>query len=404
MRSGGITRNQPRWKTISNIREALERKWRKGIILREALDPAGFFPVRLFLSGPEPSDLSARFIEARDWVKEYAEAEMSGRLRIEWKEVNNRVLGQNRIPVAVIFETPEQIAEFLNATKEYALFMQVSGELLSAFPGLKAWLLKNAGCAAALTPSLQRLMAVTQWIMNNPEPQIFLRQLCVRGVDTKFIETNKKVIGDWLDIVLPPRHINSLHTGSKGFEQRFGFLTKPALVRFRLLDKTKAPAGFSDITVRADEFCRIEQEVRIVFVIENDINCLSFPPVKDSMVIFGRGYGFDFLAGASWLRSAKIWYWGDIDTHGLAILSGFREYFPDSRSFLMDRNVLLECKDSWSTEPEQCAAMPSHLDEKETQLFLDLKEDRLGKSVRLEQELIPFDMVKAAVVAIEAEL
>jgi hypothetical protein len=133
-----------------------------------------------------------------------------------------------------------------------------------------------------------------------------------------------------------------------------------------------------------------------VFVIENDINCLSFPPAKDAMVIFGRGYGFEFLAGAFWLRTKKIWYWGDIDTHGFAILSQFREYFPESRSFLMDRNVLLKCRDRWSAETEQSAAVPSRLNEEEMRFFLDLKENKFGTSVRLEQELIPFDMVQAA--------
>ena len=81
--------------------------------------------------------------------------------------------------------------------------------------------------------------------------------------------------------------------------------------------------------------------IKTVFVTENDINGLAFPIVDNSIVIFGRGYGFEHLQNAHWLRNKEIAYWGDIDTHGFAILSQFRKLFPAVRSFLMDRDALL---------------------------------------------------------------
>lgn len=37
-----------------------------------------------------------------------------------------------------------------------------------------------------------------------------------------------------------------------------------------------------------------------------------------------------------------VHYWGDLDTHGSAILDRLRAWLPQTRSFLMDRETLLD--------------------------------------------------------------
>ena len=63
---------------------------------------------------------------------------------------------------------------------------------------------------------------------------------------------------------------------------------------------------------------------RRVFITENETNFLAFPPAADAMVVFGAGYGWEALARASWLHRCQLHYWGDIDTHGFAILDQLR--------------------------------------------------------------------------------
>jgi hypothetical protein len=41
-------------------------------------------------------------------------------------------------------------------------------------------------------------------------------------------------------------------------------------------------------------------------------------------LIFGLGYGLDRLADVPWLERCEVWYWGDIDTHGVGILDRLR--------------------------------------------------------------------------------
>jgi hypothetical protein len=149
----------------------------------------------------------------------------------------------------------------------------------------------------------------------------------------------------------------------------------------------------SDLTVRSDEFGSLEPAVETIFITENDVNGLAFPELKNAIVIFGRGYGFDSLKNAHWFRDKKIFYWGDIDTHGFAILNQFRMLFPQTVSMLMDRETLTNHKKHWVSESAPVNAQLSNLTEEELSLYKDLVDNKYGNSVRLEQEVISYDLV-----------
>lgn len=224
----------------------------------------------------------------------------------------------------------------------------------------------------------------------HPRPGIYLRQISLPEIDSKFIEQHKRLLSVWLDILLEPDAISREYTGVNGFEQRYGFIAKPGLVRFRILDENLFIHGLSDLSVTTDEFCTLDMAVNNVFVTENDINGLAFPQFKRAIIIFGRGYCFDYLAQAHWLQNKVIWYWGDIDTHGFAILSQFRKYFPQTRSLLMDREILMFHCAHWVTENRQTLVDLPNLTIEEARLFDDLRYNRIGKAIRLEQEYVSY--------------
>jgi hypothetical protein len=198
---------------------------------------------------------------------------------------------------------------------------------------------------------------------------------------------------------LPPEAIDATATGSASFCQRYGFRDKPLRVRFRILDLALAllPNDTEhDHTLTEEDFARLDLPVETVFITENEINFLAFPPVPRAMVIFGAGYGFRNLARIDWLQTRKLCYWGDIDTHGFAILNQFREHFPHATSLLMDRETLLAHRKHWQTEPHPETAVLTRLTEAEQSLYDDLRENRLGDRVRLEQEKIRFETLVEA--------
>jgi len=251
-----------------------------------------------------------------------------------------------------------------------------------------------------------RLLAVVEWLAAHPRPGIYLRQIDIPGIDTKFIENHRAVLAQLLDSTLPADAIVFSATGVTAFCARYGFRDKPLRIRFRILDPRLAVLSREadqDITVNHGAFATLQLPVRRVFITENETNFLAFPATPDSIVIFGGGYGFDALAAAHWLHECRGHYWGDIDTHGFAILDQLRAHLPHARSFLMDRPTLLGHRSFWDLEPRPLIRDLKRLDADETDLFDDLRHDRLGPRVRLEQERVGFTWLLNAIEALDRQ-
>ena len=240
----------------------------------------------------------------------------------------------------------------------------------------------------------ERILDCLAWFREHPQSGIYMRQIDVAGVDTKFIEARKVLLSEMLDIVLPSAAIDPTATGVKGFEARYGLRTKSALVRFRILDERLAIAGLTDLTVPVDQFARLSLGIQRVYIVENEITGLAFPPVSGSIVVLGLGHAVNLLSPAAWLSECEIRYWSDIDTHGFAMLDRLRASFPHARSLLMDRDTLLAHRPMWTTEDAPFVASLERLTPAEAEVYANLRFDRLGRSVRLEQERIPFTWLR----------
>ena len=94
------------------------------------------------------------------------------------------------------------------------------------------------------------------------------------------------------------------------------------------------------------------------------------------------------------LTDAEVIYWGDIDTHGFAILDRLRAWLPQARSVLMDRQTLLAHRDRWGTEDRPACSALTRLTAEEQDLYADLVADAMGERVRLEQERIDWAWVE----------
>ncbi|WGS86145.1 Wadjet anti-phage system protein JetD domain-containing protein [Methylomonas sp. UP202] len=394
--------SKPVWTLPAELRAELDKRWQRGQILTESLVPSGLFPLRIPLKPPSPAQLAADFSAVQAWVEPWLAIEAK-HFAIVWRDINHRLSGRNRLPAAVVFDKPDDAAAYLKKAKELAVFGQLAASLVDDFAALRPWLLKYPLRVLEHADEWQKLLSVAGWVVKHPRPGIYLRQISLPGIDSKFIESRKKLLGEWLDLLLPAAAIDTAQTGVTGFEARYGFLAKPATIRFRLLDSRLRIAGLSDLTVTAGEFATLNLQVKRVFVTENDINGLAFPNVQGGVVIFGRGYGFDALAQVEWLKDKEIHYWGDIDTHGFAILSQFRQYFPQTRSLLMDQATLLAHRESWVAETAPGRADLSGLTFEESALYDALRDNRFGQNLRLEQEYVGFAALGALLTRLQAE-
>jgi hypothetical protein len=98
----------------------------------------------------------------------------------------------------------------------------------------------------------------------------------------------------------------------------------------------------------------------------------------------------------AWLADRDLLYWGDIDTHGFAILNRLRAAFPAARSVLMDRATLMRHRSQWVRETTITGADLPLLTADEQQLYRDLAQQVPGPAVRLEQERIGFGWIETA--------
>ena len=379
--------------SIKQIKLRLSRQWEKGRFLKAFALGEKLFPLEVAIKGPTSAEMVNDFDSVRAWIQNIKTGCEKNRLQLVWKEINHRQLGRNSIPVKIVFYDITELAGFLGIKSELKVFEDGLAVLGNTFPDLIVWSAKYPFELIKNYSDINRLISIVRWRLENPHPGIYLRQLSLPEVDTKFIEAHKKVISQWLDILLNTDQICEQFTGIGKFEVRYGFLSRPITVRFRIPDPNLRIGNFSDVTVRADEFAALSLSIKRVFIIENDITALAFPPVKDAMVIFGRGYNFDHLIQASWLKEKELWYWGDIDTHGFAILNQFRKSFPSVSSFLMDRETLMNHKIHWGYEKTRTSADLLKLTSEEASLYDELRYNKIRNGLRLEQEFIDFSRV-----------
>ncbi len=391
------------WTTPADIRRQVLKLWDRGIILAVLAGGESPFPRRLNLKKPTSSEMAERYGEVRSWVSSLNQG--TGKYRLEWREIHHRTLGVNEIPAEIWIDTLEDALALIGKEREADRFTSLVELTAVRRPQLLAWLKERPLRALSLADDWPLLLDIVSWLCHHPRPGIYLRQVDITGVDSKFIESRRGVLAELFDLVLPQMAINHTARGNMGFCKRYGFRDKPARVRFRLLDPSLFPLPSAektsqDISVTSNVFAELNPPCTDVFITENEINFLAFPPLPRSMVVFGAGYGFEILAGAGWLHNCRIHYWGDIDTHGFAILAQLRQKFPAAVSFLMDRETFLAHKLHWGSEPRPATCDLFGLTEDEQRLYDDLRNDGLGKKLRLEQERIGFQWVKDALGAL----
>jgi hypothetical protein len=346
--------------------------------------------------------MSEHFDTVRAWI---AELSALPHYRVEMRELRHRVLGTNQVPGAVWVDTLDDALDTLGKRREAGRFAALVERTRERQPLLLEWITRKPLKVLELADVWDHLLDVVDWVKMHPRPGVYLRQVDIAGVHSKFIEAHRGVLIQWLDQVLPPEVVDTTASGVSGFVRRYGFRDKPQRIRLRALDPAHAlfpGSGGADITLDSESFARLAPTASRVFITENEINYLAFPQVPDSLLIFGAGYGFEALGQAAWLTRCQVFYWGDIDTHGFAILDQLRTYFPHARTLLMDRATLLAFEAQWGVEDKQTLRDLSRLNVEECALYDDLRDNRLSSNLRLEQERIGFGWVEAALIALEA--
>lgn len=394
------------WTSPDDLKAQILRHWNSGAALAALVTGEVIYPLRLTLKRPTSAEISTQFDAVRQWN---SSLRAQPNLRIEMREFNHRVFGNNALADTAWVDSIEDVASLIGKLSEVKKFKALIATTQRQ-PQFLPYLAQHPLGVSGLAAQWSQLMDIAAWISANPQSAIYARQADVAGVDSKFIESYQREIASLITFLAAKKEAeDALFTGvsslsndariSRNFMQKHGFKEKPLRVRFRMLDATHAlfaSEGTQDITLDAHTFAALKLKTTRVFITENEINFLAFPDVKNSLIIFGAGYGFDALANIQWLHECEIYYWGDIDTHGFAILDQLRSHFSHVKSLLMDEATWLAHQSQWGCEAKPAQRDLPRLTGLEAALYNDLRDNRQGKNVRLEQERISFGVLTRA--------
>ena len=366
--------------------------------LREALGLATplTWPWVVPLGRPTERDVLAKLDEVLAWRDAWIEAKASGDFEIELDTVAWRSIGTQTVPVRVVFHSTKAVAKVAGVSQQWAQVVTRARRFVFQWPQLAETLVHEWTMLAEWADeAVEALHRVLVWFVANPASGLYLRQLPIEGVDTKwFTEPRKKVVQRLLTAI---RSSNDEVDGADAtnevsFEVVCGLKPLPKLIRGRLLDDEDQATfhGLSDLSVPLEAWAQLPLRPEVVFISENLQTGLAFEAQQKSVVFFGLGAGVTQLAEIPWVRRARVIYWGDIDTYGLEILAHLRAVLPQVESVMMNRATLERYRALIVPENRQASGTYlEHLTHEERDVFEALKADELA-NLRLEQERIPW--------------
>ncbi|MCF2573393.1 Wadjet anti-phage system protein JetD domain-containing protein [Brevibacterium sp. UCMA 11754] len=307
---------------------------------------------------------------------------------IDWTERSWARIGRQQIPLRLRLGSPEAVANFVDGddARQWRLLRDRTAMIRSRFED-------QHGSASAIKAHAKRILGlehtefatlldVVEWLRNHPVGTLRPRQLPIRGVDSKWFETHRSLVTALLEASGRPDAVDVLDAEPR--------------IRMRILDPELTPSGLSDISAPVTQLSDLAIAPRLVFVFENLESVLAMPDWADAVAVHGSGYAVDNVAGLTWVHGAHVLYWGDLDSHGFAILSRLRKHLPHVDSTLMNEGTLTDHKDLWVQEPKPHTGVFTELTGTEARALNRL---RAEGDVRLEQERIPWATALAALKA-----
>ena len=350
---------------------------------REWLTGGGQWPLYLGLGMPTDEAATLHHAEVRAWVAAWEQWKATG--SVNWVERRWRLVGHQRVPEALVLASPEDVASLVGHGARWRRAVARHTQMAQRWPSMAnhASLARHFDVLANYSEDdFATLTALVSWLHLNPDSGHSLRQLPVEGLHTKWMGRRTGLVSDLVRLARESRDDTDFHA-------LCGLRRPPTRVRMRVLCRQLQTytAGLADIQAPLAQLAALPIRPSRVLIVENQETGEVLPPMDDTVAIMGLGNAVGLLAELPWVQCAAAVYWGDLDTHGLAILNQARQAIPGLVSVLMDESTLQRHRKLWGQEPAQHPGGGlAYLSGPERSVFNDLKSGRWGEQVRLEQE------------------
>lgn len=368
------------------------RQHRRWFALRPQSD--GEWPLALSLGRPTEQDFVADPARVRQWVASWETCgPVPAGVRIEWGDRYWPRLGRQRLPERLLVDSADAVATLLGVGCRWQRACERVGRLSTVWPVLSGHAVFGRvfdALADYADDDFDRLLALLAWTDANPASDLYLRQLPVAGLDTKWIAGRSVVCTELLRSLRPAQ--GELCEGSD-LHALLGLKRSSPRIRVRLLCPAlrRRVGGLEDIEVPVAQLAALDIAPRTVLIVENLESGLALTDMVGVVAVMKLGAAVKLVAELPWVTRAHCFYWGDIDTFGFEILNRARGVLPHLQSVLMDSKTLLDHRSLCVNEQTQvaCLELPL-LTIEEREVFEGLRIDRWGERLRLEQERIPW--------------
>lgn len=402
---------EPRVKLPDEVRQwfarryaSLHRQW-----LLEALEELDGQPWRLPIPLGIPTEAAAlpQPQAVRAWADTWRHWRGPGQLA--WVERRWKILGTQQLPATLLLDDLDEAAGWIGERERWQRALARSRRLLLRWPALRAAVPRLFDVLADYADAdFQRLQDVLDWLHTHAAAGLYPRQLPLAGMDSKWFEARSGVLALLLGTLRGADAAAVAATASAATPAAAagdiytlaGLRRPPATVRLRILDPAlrASVGGLGDLTAPLEMAAALPWQPAVVLIVENLQTGLALQDLPGAVAVMGLGYAVGHLAGVPWLAQARCLYWGDIDTHGYAILHRARMAIPHLQSLLMDEETLLRFAPLWAREAAPAAAEAlSALTADEHAMYDGLRSQRWGQAVRLEQERIAWNVAWQAI-------
>ncbi|KWX68834.1 DUF3322 domain-containing protein [Mycobacterium sp. NAZ190054] len=327
-------------------------------------------PLITRLGSPTEAHVAAHRSAVEAWVRAW----QSSGLDVSWEERRWPSLGRQLLPGTVTLEDVDAITSAAGATARWHRAQERCARLrsLADEPTWRDVLVRTFRRWNSMADSdFDRLLGVLQWLRQHPDSGLLIRQLPIPGVDSKWLGTHRAAVGS---LAVP-----------LGIPEHLGLRERELLRAVAILDPALRH-GLPRLFAASDaELASVDLAPPLVVVVENLQTLEAMPDLPNTVAVFGWGDNVMAVAEFHWVLAARtVLYWGDLDTHGFAIMARFRANRPCD-SLLMDYATLQTWRDLAVPHPAT-EFVDSELLTRDELAALDLlRRDGL----RLEQERIP---------------
>jgi len=316
------------------------------------IDGGGLWPLTRGLEPPTGLEIRSGLDAVTRWTSAWSTARLPEGARVVRETHQMRGMGAQTMPGRIEFDSARAVAEFAGEVKAWDRVSARRSMLIERWPSLGEgpgriydWLEK------ATDRDVERLVAVTQWVLNNPRSGLYLRQLPVAGVDTKWVEGGQRRAIAAL-VRLARGDSNTAGDSEGEFLRICGLRAAGMKVRVMALDPDlrRVLGGIRDVEAPLGELASLSWQPRVTLFVENLACAHSLPDLESTVAVVKLGHAVSVAAQLPWIHRSRVLYWGDIDTDGLKILSAARAVFPAAQSVLMDVLTLQRYRERWVEE------------------------------------------------------